>query len=92
MKFTGILLVDDGHFGPVEEEHDVHEGLIDLVHRRVHVDGEGLVVGWIIALHVDARLHVRDLQCVADGLHVRAQLLRRRTKNGQCSVLHLPAR
>lgn len=51
-EFTLIFFVDDGHLGPVEEEHDVDEGLVDHINGWVNVDREGLV----LVIHVNASL------------------------------------
>ena len=85
---TLILFIDDGHLGPVEEEHDVYESLVDHVDGRVDVDGEGFV----LVVHVDTSFQVRDFQRVADGLNVRPQMRIRRTENRLRSVLHLKTR
>jgi hypothetical protein len=82
---TVVLLVDDGDLGPVEEGHDVLEGVVHVLLRGVEVDGELLERG----LEVHPRLHVGDVQGLADGLDVRSQQRVARPEQRLDAELHL---
>lgn len=87
MRLTVILLIDDRDFGPVEEGHDVFEGVVHVFLRGVEVDGE-LLEG---RLEVDPGLDMGDVQSLADRLDVRAQQRVARPEQRLDSELHLLA-
>lgn len=43
-----IFFINDGDFGPIEKEHDVHKGFVDDVYWRIHVDR----IRFVLAVHV----------------------------------------
>lgn len=66
-RLTGRILVDDGDRLPLVELHDVQHGPADGGVLGVEVDVEAVLV--VHRRVFPARLDVRDLQGVADGLH-----------------------
>lgn len=83
---TKVLLVNDGHFGPVQEGHQVLVGTIDVLLGRVEIYRELLE-----RLVLDARLNVRNVECFANRLDVSAEQGITRTENRLYSVLQLSA-
>lgn len=65
---TKVLLVDDGHFRPVEEGHQVLVGTVNVLLGRVQIDRELLE-----RLVLDPGLNVRNVECLANRLDVAAE-------------------
>lgn len=87
---TSFVFVHDGHLGPVEEAHQVLVGGVERVLRRVQVDGQLVAAG--ARLQVEPRLQVRDVQRVADRLHVRTEERVRRPEDRLHPEVDLAAR
>lgn len=88
LRFTVIVFVYDGHFGPVQKRYDVSVRLVQQTLFRVQVDGQPLGRG----VHVQSGLDVRQVQGVAHGMHVRGQVAFGGTEQGGNAQVELAAR